>query len=108
MNKSILKSIPKGTANNWLKILAVVAVIALLMTTQMVSNFISQNIVTSARAEDIQGTAENILYVVSGLILFIIGGFVILPFFKIALMVTGIWLAFKGLNWLYGFFLKRP
>lgn len=107
MNKSILKSIPKNGANKLLKILAVVAVVALLMTTKIVSEFLAQNIVKSARPEDISRTAEDILYTVSGVIIFIISGLVVLPFFKIALMALGIWLAYKGLKSLWGFFLGK-
>jgi len=107
MDRSILKSVPRGSGNKILKILAVIAVIALLMTTKIVSDFMATNIVKSARPEDIQRTAEDILYAVSGVIIFIIGGFVVLPFFKIALMAVGIWLAYKGLKSLYAFFLGK-
>jgi hypothetical protein len=108
MNRSILKTTPKGYANTLLKILAVVAVVALVMSTKAVSNFMVQNVITSAKPADIQRTAEDILYIVSGLIIFIIGGFVILPFLKIAFLALGVWLAYQGLRSIYGFFLKRP
>lgn len=106
MNSSIWKSSPKGNVNKLLKILAVIAVVALLMTTKVVSDFTSNNIIKNARPEDISGTAEDILYVISGVIIFIVGGFVLLPFFKIAIMAVGIWLAYKGLKSLYDFFLR--
>jgi uncharacterized membrane protein len=88
----------KTFPNILFRILAVVAVIALLMTTKVVSEFVSKNIVKSAKATDIQRESENILLFVSGVILFAFGGLVIFPFFKIAVYVVAVWLVVRAVK----------
>lgn len=82
--------------SNIFKILAVIMVIALAMSTKIVAQFISEKQIIKAPYGDIQRTSEDILLLAVGALLFLISGFIIIPVFKIALMVTAAWLVIKS------------